>query len=204
LSPASAPALARLLGSGTLTELSIIRNNNRTLLLDEPAAVLLSDTLRANATLTALTLTGAWLWINDAAAAALLGALTGHASLRQLRIAAEFLMFEDRYTGAAALLGTLVAADAPALTSVHLMVSYGLTDAELRPLFEALPANTHLQELYFSFIGISNAFAANVLLPAVRANTSRKLRLMMGCELPAAAREAEALVASRGEAAPQV
>jgi hypothetical protein len=176
LSPASAPALARLLGSGTLTELSIIRNNRT--LLDEPAAVLLSDTLRANATLTALTLTGAWLWSNDAAAAALLGALTGHVSLRQLCIAAEFLPHacrpeEDRlYTGAA-LLGTLVAADAPALTALHLLrSSYGATDAVLRPLFKALPANTHLQELRVSFARISDVFAAEVLLPAVRANTS--------------------------------
>jgi hypothetical protein len=84
LPPESAPALARLLGSGTLTELAIM-HDNRTL-WDAPAATLLGDALRANATLTSLLLDRTRLWSDHAAAAALLGAMTGHASLRQLGI----------------------------------------------------------------------------------------------------------------------
>jgi hypothetical protein len=77
LSPASAPALARLLSSGTLTELDI--SNDGCAILDAPSAALLSDALRANATLTSLTLHGAAVtlhdasvWSNHAAAVALL------------------------------------------------------------------------------------------------------------------------------------
>jgi hypothetical protein len=51
LLPASAPALARLLGSGTLSTLRI----TRPVLLDAPAAALLGDALRAVTTLTVLT-----------------------------------------------------------------------------------------------------------------------------------------------------
>jgi hypothetical protein len=82
LSPASAPALARLLSSGTLTELTI-RNDHRAL-LDAPAAAVLADALRANTTLTSLALDDMRLWSDRAAAAMLLGALTGHSSLREL------------------------------------------------------------------------------------------------------------------------
>ncbi len=53
LSPASAPALARLLSGDTLMELCI-QGGPR--LLDEPAAALLANALRANTSLTALTL----------------------------------------------------------------------------------------------------------------------------------------------------
>jgi hypothetical protein len=201
LSPASALALARLLGSGTLTEL-IIQNNGRTL-LDAPAAALLGDALRANATLTSLTLHATQLWSDHAAAGALLGALTGHASLRHLGITGELDLSEEdqRHTGA--LLGALVAADAPALTALD--VHYcGLSDAGVHPLFEALPGNTHLRELKCSVNRFTEAFATDVLLPAVRANTSLRtltathpvFQRQLDAEL-----EAEALVAGRSEAA---
>jgi hypothetical protein len=77
LSPASAPALARLLSSGTLVELNIW--NDRRALLDAPSAALLGDALLANTTLTSLTLHcaavtlhGASVWSSHAAADALL------------------------------------------------------------------------------------------------------------------------------------
>ncbi len=47
-----------------------------------------------------------------------------------------------------------------------------LGDAGLRPLLEALPHNTCLQTLSIYRNNASAAFARDVLLPAVRANTS--------------------------------
>jgi hypothetical protein len=171
LSPASAPALARLLGSGTLTELAI-QNHGQTL-LDASGAALLGDALRANATLTSLTLHGVQLLSNPAAAASLLGALTGHASLRQLGVTGHFgwhLSDEDRQC-AGALLGALIAADAPALTALDVSNSC-LSDASLRPLFEALPRNSHLRELDCSLNDMTHAFARDVRLQLVRPSTS--------------------------------
>jgi hypothetical protein len=209
LSPASASALARLLGSGTLTELTVCQYDDvHDALLDAPGAALVSDALRANSTLTSLHLCETQLWSNRAVAATLLGALTGHASLRKLRITAEGLVrrsLDDgdlRHIGA--LLGVLIAANAPALTALGVN-SCGLGDGSLRPLFEALPANSHLRELDCSMNNISDAFAADVLLPAVRANTSlRVLCAFTNARQPDAACEAQALVARRsgqGEAA---
>jgi hypothetical protein len=202
LSPASAPALARLLSSGTLTKLTIL--NDGRVLLDAPSAMHLADALRANATLTSLTLHQMQLWSDRAVAAALLGALTGHASLRELRITAEnvhvldrFLDDDDQRHIGAALLGSLIAANAPALTTLD--VHYcRLGDAGLRPLFAALPGNSHLRTLDCSMNNISAAFAADVLLSAVRANTSLRTLITHAEEQPPnAAREAEALVAGR-------
>jgi hypothetical protein len=195
LSPASAPALARLLSSGTLTELIISPNEA---LLDGPSAALLCDALRANSTLTSLTLQ-ADVWRNADAAAALLGALTGHSSLRTLD-----LFNNDAEAGAAAVgaaLGTLVAANAPALTELDVSCS-SLTDAGLGPLLEALPRNTHLRTLGVSDNHMSAAFTRDVLLPAVRANTSLTTLDAHGFGVDhAGAVEAIALVAARGAAA---
>jgi hypothetical protein len=200
LSPTSAPALARLLGSGALTELTI--HNDDQALLDAPAALLLGDALRANTELTALTLNGVYMMSDSAAAATLLGALTGHVSLQRLRFVGGMLVAGplDIQNFFGALFGALVAANAPALTALSLLYC-GMGDEGMRPLFEALPCNTHLRELNCSSNDISAAFAADVLLPAVRANASlRKLQLTCYPELDAA-RQAEALVARRSEAA---
>jgi hypothetical protein len=197
LSPASAPALARLLGSGTLTELVIYNSGHA--LLDAPAAALLGAALRANATLTSLMLFGTQLWGNHAAAATLLGALTGHCRLRELSIIVDVPAVrrsEEDQLHACALLGALVAANAPALTELD--VSFcGLRDAGLRQLFEALPSNTHLRTLDCSYNGVSEPFAADVLLPAVRANTSLRHFAIDGGGT--ATRAAELLVARRTE-----
>jgi hypothetical protein len=142
LSPASAPALARLLGGTALTSLMCTGAG----LLDAPeAAVVLAAALRANSTLKSLTLYHVGVFADPAAAAELLGALTGHASLRVLdleqnRVAAAH--------GAAvgAMLAALIAANAPALTRLN--VSFcDLRDDGLRPLLEALRHNTHLRKL---------------------------------------------------------
>jgi hypothetical protein len=72
----------------------------------------------------------------------------------------------------------------------------------MHPLLEALPHNTHLRLVACEGNGMSAAFARDVLLPAVRANTSL-LVLDAGDEHDAAV-EANALVAARAAAPPGV
>jgi hypothetical protein len=170
----AAPVLARLLGGGALAELEILGD---VFLFDEgmpflvaPAATVLVDALRACSTLTALTLCGVELLHDPAAATALLGALTGHPSLRSLDISINGVEPADREDAAAAL-GALVGANAPALISLNVS-SCDLGDAGLGPLFDALPANTHLRKLNCVDNALTDAFMREQLLPAVRANTS--------------------------------
>jgi hypothetical protein len=202
----SAPGLARLLGSGALTTLSCEFAD----LLDAPAAALLAAALRANSTLTSLSCAGVF---DDAAAGAvLLGALTGHASLRVLALQGKQMderMDAEEQAAAGASLGALVAANAPALTQLD-VAGCDLGAAGLRPLLAALQYNTHLRELACSDNIVSMAFARNVLLPAVRANTSlRKLitgesrRYGMDHRINVFLRKVNALVAARGADAAQ-
>jgi hypothetical protein len=197
LSPVSAPALVRLLGSGTLTELHICQIWDQ--ILDGPSATQVGNALRANSTLTSF-MFQASMWRNMDAVAALLGALTGHRSLRKLTLFSGLLEV-GAAAGTAPLLGLLVAANAPALTDLDVSNS-SLGDAGLRPLLDALPANTHLRTLNVTHNGMSAAFARDVLLPAVRNNTSLR---QLAAYAPygqenAFTREAEALVAARSTA----
>jgi hypothetical protein len=199
LSPASAPALARLLGSGTLTVLDVAQSRH---LLDGPSAALLGEALRANATLTTLSLFNVVIWRDVDAAAALLGALTGHPSLRTLNLGRDHTVGVRRGAACAAL-GALISANAPALTELDVSHS-NLGDAGLRPLFEALPANTHLRDLDVTGNGMSEAFARDMLLPAVRTNTSLRQLVAQSPDYGEEndfALEAQALVAARGAAA---
>jgi hypothetical protein len=66
-----------------------------------------------------------------------------------------------------------------------------LGDDGLRALFEALPANTHLRKLTCCGNDISDAFAVDMLLPAVRTNESLR-------ELNAGAAAAHATALVRG------
>jgi hypothetical protein len=200
LHPASVPALARLLSCGALTELACIE----AALLDAPAARVLGAALRANSTLTLLTLNNAGVFDDPDAEAELLGALTGHASVQTLRLQSlrtdgpQTLSPHRADVGAA--LGALVAANAPALTELD--VSYfALGDQGLRPLFEALPANTHLRELDCDDNGLSEALARDVLLPAVRANAGlRALHASASASVRPSLYEAERIVSSRAAA----
>jgi Ran GTPase-activating protein (RanGAP) involved in mRNA processing and transport len=138
--------------------------------LDAPAAAVLAAALRANSTLTSLTLNFAGVFHHPAAAAELLGALTGHASVRVLSLRGNYAMAAHQ-AAVGASLGALVAANAPALTELD--VSHcRLGDDGLRALFDALPRNSHLRTLDVSGNNMSDAFARDVLLPALRANTS--------------------------------
>jgi hypothetical protein len=193
LSPASAPALVRLLGGGTLTNLVLSQRGEH--LLDGPSAALLGAALQANATLTSLSLHSVDLWRDVDAAAVLLSALTGHPSLSKLVLFLNSVRAEHE-AAAGATLGAFVAANAPALIELEASWS-GLHDAALRPLLEALPRNTYLRALDICDADLNDAFARDVLLPAVRANTSlRTLHAWSNIERPGAV-EATALVAAR-------
>jgi hypothetical protein len=194
LSPESAPALARLIGGGALAELEI---EGGRALLDAPAALALGNALRASSTLTVLTLRQARLWLNPAAATTLLGALTGHPSLRSLDIYCNQVSPAGQEEAGAAL-GALVAANAPALQELNLH-ECDLGDAGLRPLFDALPANAHLRKLDCTHNELSDAFVRNALLPAVRANAS--LRKLKTGRASHEAHEAMSLVQRRADAA---
>jgi hypothetical protein len=193
LSPAYVPSLARLLGGAALKCLHIYGMGGQ--LLDAPAAALLGDALRKNSVLKSLSLCNLDLWRDGFAAVTLLASLTAHPSLEKLQV------FENAVSAAHAAgmaIFALVAANTPALTTLN--VSYcGLGDAGLRPLLEALPRNAHLRTLYLHGNGMSDAFARDVLLPAVRANTS--LTALLTHEAHAGAVEAEAIVNRRRRAA---
>jgi hypothetical protein len=194
LSPGSAPALVRLVGGGALAELHIF--GGRRQLLDVPAALALGNALRASSTLTAVWLRFVNLWRDPAAATTLLGALTGHPSLRSLNISDNRVDPADQEQAGAAL-GALIAANAPALHELE-MIACDLDDSGLRPLFDALPANTHLRTLNCTHNALSDDFARDSL-PAVRANSG--LRELVTYLQTDEAREAEALVQRRADAA---
>jgi hypothetical protein len=197
LSPESAPALARLIGGGTLAELDLYDAGQQ--LFDVPAALALGNALRANSTLIAVYLEDVALWREPAAATALLGALTGHPSLRSLNISDNQVAPANQQEAGAAL-GALIAANAPALHEVNLHNCL-LGDAGLRPLFDALPANTHLRTVYCCANALSDAFMRDTLLPAVRANASLHELYPAAHPLSDAAQEAVTLVLRRADAA---
>jgi Ran GTPase-activating protein (RanGAP) involved in mRNA processing and transport len=166
------------------------------MMLDEGTAVLLGDALRANPSLTAFSLTNAGLWRDAAAGAALVGSLSGHPSLRALYLSWNDVPVEGAAAAGAAL-AALLLANAPALQTLDIGRSR-LGDEGMRPVVEALRHNTHLTKLACNQNNMSEAFARDVLLPAVRANTG--LRKLVAADLGAregAAREAETLVAAR-------
>ena len=153
-----------------------------------------------NTALTKLKLRYAGLCWDLHVAGALLGALVGHPSLRELHVTGErntAITTENRSVFGAAL-GALVAADAPTLQVLD--CSYNnLGGAGLTPIAEALPLNHHLYELNVGDNGMTEAFARNLLLPAVRANTTlRALQCGFCCSAGSVA-EAEELARGRAQ-----
>jgi hypothetical protein len=193
LTAASAPALARLLAGGAVAKLHVWR---APALLDAQAAALLAGALRANATLTSLQLSRVGLWDDLGAAAALLGALTAHPRLQQLHLSGNEVADARDCEAAGALLGALLAANAPPLALLDVS-ECALGDAGLQAaLRAALPANTHLRTLDVASNRSTRACARDVLLPAVRANGS--LRQLTTDDEWAAERQAQRIVQRRG------
>jgi hypothetical protein len=170
--PAAAP-LARLLAEGSLVVFDIQYVTEpfaRTPLFDAAGAALVADALRVNTTLTRLDLHCVDLCGDMRAAGAVLGALVGHQSMR------KFTITRERGTAAFGdALAALIAVDAPALHTLVCSCN-SLGDAGLAPIVEALALNRHLRELDVRDATYGNrmseAFARERLLPALRANTT--------------------------------
>jgi hypothetical protein len=191
---ASVPALARLIRAGELTELFIA--GTAAPLVDETTGALLGAALLSHASYTVLKLVNIRLWEHPAAAEALIAALLAHPGLHTLHLPVNRVARHEQARAGAAL-AVLLAADAPAL--LELDISHcDLGDDGMRPLCAALARNKHVRTLRCEDNGLTAAFAREVLLPAVRANTS--LRLLVATDAPeedATLREVEALVAAR-------
>ena len=200
-SPPAAGPLARLLTEGSLASLRFANDSEPDVpLFDAAGAALVAGALRVNTTLTKLVMSSAGLCRDMHATDVLLGALVGHPSLRELYIDNEGTTVEDGSAFGAAL-AALIAADAPALLVLVCRNNYFnsfLGDAHLSPIVEALPLNRHLRKLDVAGNDLSEVFARERLLPAVRANTTlRKLQCVRYGSGPAA-KEAEELVRLRG------
>ena len=199
LGPASIPALVRLISGGALEFFKV--SNGDVPLLDEAAGVQLAGAL-ATSSVEHVVLYHVDLWRNGAAKA-VLRALEGHPTLRELELCGDHPAGRARAGRAGRALGALVAADAPSLTCLRLANS-ALVDDGLEPIVDALRRNTHLRELDCYNLGMSRQFARKRFLPAVRKNGSlRKLcaSAVWGTDedgvAPPAVLEAEALVAAR-------
>jgi hypothetical protein len=209
-----APVLAHLLSGDALTSFALVSGpGDDQLLVADGAADVLAAALAANSTLTRLALGNMQQWRSAAHAATLLGALTGHASLRSLALRSEYEDEREYYYDAGAiddnncrpgavavpLLAALLAADAPALRELDVVVDM-LNNAELAPLAQVLARNTHLRSLRLYAGEATDACARKQLLPALRANAglrSLQLQLPSGTVGPAAG-QAMRLVNSRG------
>ncbi len=128
-----------------------------------------------------------------------MGALTAHPRLRLLNLSSDRVHLGGLQAAeAGAALGALLLANAPALRELSIFRIH-LGDEGMGPVVQALRHNTHLTKLRCSGNQMSEAFARDRLLPAVRANTS--LRQLVATEYleegAGAAHEAEALVAAR-------
>ncbi len=192
------PAVVRLLGGNALTHLALDvlpDDAGAQPLLDVPTAALLGAALRANTSLTSLSMKTLGLWRVPTAAVGLLDALTGHPRLRKLDVSWTELitdhLLHQRPVGAA--LGELVMADAPALRELCIERN-DLGDAGMGFVFDALAHNTHLRTLKCRSNQVSEELLRDQLLPAVLANSG--LRNLDAGDLPSA-QQARALVSAR-------
>jgi hypothetical protein len=192
--PAAAP-LARLLAEGSLAHHLIVYQSDPVAgapLFDAAGEALIAQALRVNTTLTKLVICQAFL-----GALELVGALVGHPSLCELDFTRADVATDGVALGAA--LGALIAADAPALHTLDCTCK-NIGDAGLTPIVQALALNRHLHTLKIVVNDMSDAFAREQLLPAVRANTTlRALECCSGGRYWLAAVEAEELVRRRGQ-----
>jgi hypothetical protein len=170
--PAPAP-LARLLAGGALTCLTWHGDCRQEEMFDAAGAAVVAEALLTSEALTSLELFDTSLWRDGRVTDALLGALVGHPRLRSLRLADGGQEGDavDPPAVLGAALAALVAADAPALQELDISCN-ALYDAGLAPLVAALPRNRHLRVLYLYGTGMSERFARQRLLPAVRASTA--------------------------------
>jgi hypothetical protein len=180
--PASLPGLTQLLQAGCLETLRI-NNRERAVFEKGPDLTAFCHALRSS-TLQKLELTYCQLWRDPVATGEFLAALVGHPTLRELSLSyvvgglsgccwrgCAFCWPARRAAGEQ--LASLITRDS-ALQKLDLSFNR-LGDAGLAPIFEALPRSGTLKELVYYLAHnetISREFARDVILPAVRTNTS--------------------------------
>jgi hypothetical protein len=195
LSPASLPALTRLLerGSGSeggsLTELDIYNNHNP--LLEGAGVPAFCAALRASR-LDKLELAQMRLFDSLQDGLAVVAACTGHLTLRELDLNFNHVNAVAAPAVGAAL-AALVAANS-ALLSLH-VYDCNLGDDAARPLFAAVAGSTRLRTLLCSQNDISAECAREAILPAIQANTSLR-ELYFGSDITEL-QQAEDLVHAR-------
>ena len=205
LRPVVLSLFLRLLECGSVTHLGLAGLNFLLARTRDAHITPLLDALRANTTLTSLSITSyhrrgygeGRLEGCTFAPAALLQALTSHAGLRRLALS-NIVALDSNH---AAALGALVAANAPALRELSL-VNCGL---DLNTAIVALPQNTHLRALQYAPLpghGVSDNDVRNLLVPALLANTGlRELQLEADdASMSRTIRAAVAIVMERGRA----
>jgi hypothetical protein len=201
LSPDAAPVLVRLLQGEALRKLTIAGRSFRD---DAVAVTHFAHALRANRTLAELEWREDQGPVSPGTTTAVLAACVGHASLHTLSFQAS--VYHNEQPALGAVLGALLAANAPALRTLCLAML--LEKEGVAPLLAAMPGNSHLRELYISTLLVIDASVAQQLLAAVRANTSlRRLRVglspLIGVELLEGGtdlmQEAHELVRSRAD-----
>jgi hypothetical protein len=171
LSPASLPALVRMLESGSLIYFRI--ENDGAPLLVGAAVPAFCAALRASR-LELLMLRDVRLWESFEDGLAVIAACTGHPTLRELDLNGNN---QDAPAPAAVggALSALVASDS-VLESLDVSTC-SLDDAAMRLIFAAVAGSTRLRELDCSWNGVTVECAREAILPAVRANSSlRKLK----------------------------
>lgn len=169
LGPWCVPGLTRLLREGSISSLRLDGAFDNGPFVDAETEPVLFAALRANSTLTEITLICGGQW-DEPAGIDFVDALVGHPTLQAITLqdTAEYDVETRVLAGAA--LGRLVAANSPALSDLTVSLCK-LGDDGLRPLFAALPSNTYLFMLSAYCNGITAAFAPAVLA-SVTANES--------------------------------
>lgn len=213
--PAPAP-LARLVAGGALEllELRMIAapNHNNVnapqpqigpAMFDVAGAALVAAAVRASTTLRSLSFFMAG--CDDDATAALFDALVGHRTLRSLKVTiwrygdqltVRTALAHDAARALGAALGAIVAADSPTLVALVLYRLH-LGDTGLAYVVDALPHNSHLRLLTLLGNNMSEEFARERLLPALRANVGLRVLKVVDENTGPAAVEAEEVMSSR-------
>lgn len=171
--------LAHLAGHPALRSLCRWGDGGQPLFDSAASADLFCNTLRANPHIEMLTFNNIGLWYNMAAGTALMTTLQTLPSLKKLQLSYNGVQPEH-----AAAAGTLVGAlilNAPGLKSLVISFTY-VGNADLGPIYDALPHARQLETL--DCLGsVSNAFARDRILPAVRACAPLR-HLSMGAYQP--------------------
>ena len=206
LGPWCVPGLARLLRESSISSIQLYGDSGiGGPILDAETEPVLSAALRANSTLTHIVLRHAGLW-DQPAGIDFVDSFVGHPTLKIICLQEPMRQNAETRPLAAAALGRLVAANSSALEEIKVS-DCALGDDGLRPLFAALPSNTHLQTLSACDNGVTVAFAPFVLA-SVKANRSLQMLFIdgqkqnglgYGEESIGELRDAEALVDRRSE-----